>query len=162
MQLRPPPQLPETHALLELTREFLAEAHTTPITLEQAAQHACLSPFHFHRLFTRTFGETPHGYLTRLRMERARQLLLGTELPVTEICLEVGYSSLGTFSRRFHERFGSAPSEYRRRARRFFPGCRMLPARTIPTCFLRAWGAVPGTERKIGEAPLLSHVLTSR
>ncbi len=152
---------PDTYDLLERSREFLAAAYQAPLTLEDAARHACMSPFHFHRLFSRAFGETPHAYLTRLRMERARQLLLGTDLPVTEICLEVGYSSLGTFSRRFHERFGRPPSDYRQRARRYFPGFRSLPARFVPTCFLRAWGTLPETERKIGEAAAGTLVLRS-
>jgi AraC-like DNA-binding protein len=90
-------------------RDLLAAGYHAPIPLDRAAREACLSPFHFQRLFTRTFGETPHRFLTRLRMDQARQLLAAGDLPVTEVCLEVGYTSLGTFSSRFAALTGLSP-----------------------------------------------------
>jgi AraC-like DNA-binding protein len=71
-------------------RDLLASEYQSRVLLEQAAREACLSEFHFHRLFRATFGETPHDFLTRLRMERARQML-ASERSVTEVCFEIGY-----------------------------------------------------------------------
>src|SRR5437764_514754 len=110
----------ETFARLQRSRDYLAERFASPISLEEAARQAYLSPFHYHRLFARTYGETPHEFLTRRRLDHARQLLIAGDLPVTEVCLATGYLSLGTFSSRFHEQVGCSPTEYRRSARRFF------------------------------------------
>jgi AraC-like DNA-binding protein len=85
-----------------------------PLDLNQVAREATLSPFHFHRGFTRLFGETPHAYLTRRRMEQAAGLLQATEMPVTEVCLAVGYQSPGAFSTLFRKHSGVSPREFRR------------------------------------------------
>ena len=71
-------------------RDLLAASYNLRVPLDVAAREACLSPFHFQRLFARTFGETPHDFLTRLRMDQAKQLLGAGHLPVTDVCLEVG------------------------------------------------------------------------
>jgi AraC-like DNA-binding protein len=136
---RPSPLLPARDDLflrLNESRDFLAHSFAAPVSLEDAARQACLSPFHYHRLFARTFGETPHAFLTRRRIEEARRLLIAGDLPVTEVCLAVGYASLGTFSIRFHHLVGSSPSAYRRAAHRFFRLSPLYPYRFIPTCFL--------------------------
>jgi AraC-like DNA-binding protein len=121
---------------LETSRDFLAGEFAASVSLRDAARHACLSPYHYHRLFTRAFGETPHAFVTRHRIEHARELLIASDLTVTEVCVEVGYASLGTFSSRFHRVVGSAPSDYRREARRFFRFSALYPYRFVPTCFL--------------------------
>jgi AraC-like DNA-binding protein len=82
--------------------------------LHYVARQAALSPYHFHRGFTRLFGETPHAYVTRRRMQRAAGLLRSTRLPVTEVCLACGYQSLGSFSSLFRRHAGLSPAEYRR------------------------------------------------
>jgi len=120
-------------------RDFLVAGHENCIRLEQAAREACLSPFHFQRLFARTFGESPHAFVTRLRMERARRLLEADDMPVTEVCLEVGYVSLGTFSRRFAERVGRSPSEYRLAARRWVAPRHGWRIYRLPSCFVSFW-----------------------
>jgi AraC-like DNA-binding protein len=94
--------------------------YQSQILLEAAAREACLSPFHFHRLFRSTFGETPHDFLTRRRIDHARRLLASGEMTVTEVCLEVGYSSLGSFSSKFQSLAGVAPTQYQREIRRGF------------------------------------------
>ena len=73
------------------------------ITLARTStnREACLSPYYYHRFFARTFGETPHDFLTRLRIDRAKRLLAREQLPVTQVCFAAGYESLGTFSSRF-------------------------------------------------------------
>ncbi|HXK04563.1 MAG TPA: AraC family transcriptional regulator [Verrucomicrobiae bacterium] len=116
-------------------RDFLAASISDPITLDSAAREACLSPFHFQRLFARVFGETPHDFLTRRRMDLAQQLLAAGDQPVTDICLQIGYTSLGTFSSRFAARTGQSPSAFRREARRLLaPSCGWRIYR-IPDCY---------------------------
>jgi AraC-like DNA-binding protein len=128
-----------TFRRLVRARDFLAAGHANRIKLEEAARQACLSQFHFQRLFARTFGESPHQLVTRLRMERARRLLEAGEMPVTEICLEIGYVSLGTFSMRFAERVGQSPSEYRRAARRWVAPRHGWRIYRWLACFVNLW-----------------------
>ena len=92
-----------------------------------------MSPAHFSRQFRATFGETPHRYLQRRRVERAMELLRETDRPVTEICLDVGFHSLGTFSRVLREIVGESPSSYR--ARFADDGA----ALRVPACWAMAW-----------------------
>ena len=94
--------------------EFLHAHAGERVTLRAVARAACLSEFHFHRLFVRAFGESPHAYLTRLRLDRARLRLASGAASVTEICAEVGFESLGSFSALFQRRFGMSPSQVRR------------------------------------------------
>jgi AraC-like DNA-binding protein len=128
-----------TFRRLVRARDLLAAGPANHVRLDEAAREACLSPFHFQRLFTRTFGESPHELVTRLRMERAQRLLETGEMPVTEICLEIGYVSLGTFSRRFAERMGQSPSEYRRAARRWVAPRHGWRTYFLPSCFTTFW-----------------------
>jgi AraC-like DNA-binding protein len=95
-------------------KRIMDDALEHPLRLAGIARQACLSPFHFHRLFRAVFGETPHAYLSRRRLERASRLLRETDSPVTGICLDSGFQSLGTFSTVFQARFGVSPREFRR------------------------------------------------
>jgi AraC-like DNA-binding protein len=96
------------------------------------ARIAFVSPAHFSRTFRATFGETPHRYLQRRRVERAMFLLRTSGRSVTEICVDVGFTSLGTFSRTFRDIVGEPPSAYRKRG-----GGTSVDA--VPTCFAKAW-----------------------
>ena len=87
---------------------------TASHTLAAVAREACLSPFHFHRCFRACFGETPHQYLSRLRLEEAAGCLRCTTRPVAEIAVAVGFESPAHFSRAFKRRFGATPQQYRR------------------------------------------------
>ena len=87
--------------------------YAEPLSLEFVAQQAGYSRFHFLRAFRKAYGETPRAYLTRRRIERARDLLRSANLTVTEISHMVGFSSLGSFSDRFTELVGCPPSQYR-------------------------------------------------
>jgi len=98
------------------------------------ARAALTSEAHFIRTFKQTFGETPHRYLQRRRLERAMALLRETDRPVTEICLDVGFTSLGTFSRTFSRVLGMSPTAYRA-AWRAGAGT----AGYVPTCVVMAW-----------------------
>jgi AraC family transcriptional regulator len=94
-------------------KDFLDSFHAEPLPLHEVARAACVSPYHFHRLFREVFGETPNQYLQRKRLERARELLNSTERNVTEISLDVGFESSTSFSALFRRTFGHAPREYR-------------------------------------------------
>ena len=131
----------DTFRRLCRARDFLAADYQSAIKLEEAAREACLSPFHFHRLFTSTFRETPHDFLTRLRIDRARRLLICADMSVTDVCMEVGYSSLGSFSLKFRSVVGRAPSEYQREIRRIFGySAPWRGALFLPDCFAAAFG----------------------
>jgi AraC family transcriptional regulator len=108
----------ENHRRLRRARDYMESSLAEPLSLDRIAREACLSPYHFHRLFTEIFRETPHTYLRRRRLERARELLVASDLPVTEICLETGYRSPGSFSNLFRRRYGLAPRQFRRAFRR--------------------------------------------
>lgn len=84
------------------------------LSLERMASHACLAPFHFHRLFASYFGETPHRYVTRMRLQHAAGLLVGTDRPVTDIALDCGFESPATFTAVFARRFGKPPGRFRK------------------------------------------------
>ena len=142
----------DTFRRLCRSRDLLAASYQEQITLDHAAREACLSSFHFHRLFASAFGETPHDFLTRIRMDRAKQLLLRGEMSVTEVCLEVGYSSLGSFSHKFRSLAGQTPTGYQREARRVF-GYRALrfargDAQPLAGFDEQAWVPAAGFDRR--------------
>jgi AraC family transcriptional regulator len=94
-------------------RDYLHAHLAAPVRLSELATIACLSPFHLLRVFQSAFGLTPHQYLNRCRLERARFLLEKTRIPVTAICLECGFTSLGSFSTLFQKRWGLSPRRWR-------------------------------------------------
>ena len=127
---------PATLARLCRARDYLASRFDRRTTLHNVAREASLSPFYFNRLFTQVFSETPHEFLTRLRIERAKTLLLADNRSITDICFDVGYESLGSFSSRFRSRTGLSPAAFRREARRVFGGFgRSWTLFYIPACF---------------------------
>ncbi|MDQ2854237.1 MAG: AraC family transcriptional regulator [Chloroflexota bacterium] len=94
-------------------RDAMDRSYAEPLDIRAVAAVACLSDAHFIRTFRSLFGETPHRYLQRRRVERSMFLLRETDRSVTDICLDVGFTSLGTFSRMFREIVGETPSGYR-------------------------------------------------
>ena len=114
-------------------RDHLDRHYADPIVLAALTDISGMSRFHLIRTFRAAYGETPGRYRTRRRVERACELLRSANLTVTEICLLVGFTSLGTFSTRFAELTGVSPSEYRRQAAE-----RGGPA-PIPGCFVLMW-----------------------
>jgi transcriptional regulator GlxA family with amidase domain len=110
-------------------RDAMDRAYAEPLDTPALAALAYVSEAHFIRTFRATFGETPHRYLQRRRVERAMFLLRETDRSVTDICLDVGFSSLGTFSRTFHGIVHETPIEYRLNA---------TPL-AVPTCFSMSW-----------------------
>ena len=130
----------ENNRRLLRARDAMDHTYAQPLDVTALAWIACVSRAHFIRTFRATFGETPHRYLQRRRVERSMWLLRETDRSVTDICLDVGFTSLGTFSRTFREIVGVSPAAYRRGN---------APVRgAVPTCFAMAW-ARPST---FGEA----------
>jgi AraC-like DNA-binding protein len=114
---------------LRRARDVADRHHAQPLDLDALAGAAHVSKYHFIRCFTEVYGETPMRYLTRRRIERAQDLLRSANLTITEVCVMVGFSSLGSFSSRFRELVGETPTQYRDRwAARGGPH--------IPGCFL--------------------------
>ena len=129
----------EANRRLLRARDAMDRRYAEPLDIAMLARIAYVSEAHFIRTFRATFGETPNRYLQRRRVERAMFLLRSTDRSVTDICMDVGFSSLGTFSRVFRDIVGEPPSTYRRRG----------PLPPVPTCFAMAW-ARPSS---FGEAP---------
>ena len=94
-------------------RDAMDRAYAGPLDVRAVAAVAHVSPAHFIRSFRAVFGETPHRYLQRRRVERSMFLLRETDRSVTDVCFDVGFTSLGTFSRTFHNIVGETPSGYR-------------------------------------------------
>jgi transcriptional regulator GlxA family with amidase domain len=133
----------EQNRRLLRARDAMDRDYAQPLDIATLAKVALVSESHFIRTFRATFGETPNRYLQRRRVERAMFLLRSTARPVTDICLDVGFSSLGTFSRVFRDIVGEPPSAHRRRG----------PLPPVPSCFARAWlrpssfGEAPDADR---------------
>jgi AraC-like DNA-binding protein len=102
-------------ARLRRVRDRIDREYAQPLDVEALARDAHMSPGHFSREFRTAYGESPYSYLMTRRIERAMALLRRGDLSVTEVCFEVGCSSLGTFSTRFTELVGMPPSTYRQR-----------------------------------------------
>jgi AraC-like DNA-binding protein len=120
----------ETNRRMLRARDAMDRDYANPLDIEALAKIAFVSEAHFIRTFRATFGETPHRYLQRRRIERAMFLLRETDASVSDICLDVGFTSLGTFSRTFTEIVGEPPTTYRWRA---------ADLRAVPACFMKAW-----------------------
>ncbi|MEV4901415.1 helix-turn-helix transcriptional regulator [Citricoccus sp. NPDC055426] len=114
---------------LRRVRDRIDREYRQPLDVPALAAGVALSAGHLSRLFRRAYGESPYSYLMTRRVERAMSLLRGGGMSVTEVCFEVGSSSLGTFSTRFTELVGMPPSVYRERAGRDPDG--------LPTCVVR-------------------------
>ena len=116
-------------ALLRRVRDRIDREYAQPLDVEALARGVHMSAGHLSREFRRAYGEPPYAYLMTRRIERAMALLRRGDLSVTEVCMAVGCSSLGTFSRRFTELVGVPPSTYRRQAARQTEG--------LPSCVVK-------------------------
>ena len=129
----------ENNRRLLRARDAMDRSYAEPLDVPTLARIAHVSEAHFIRSFRAVFGETPNRYLQRRRVERAMWLLRSTDRSVTDICMDVGFSSLGTFSRVFRDVVGEPPSAYRARG----------PLGPVPSCFAMAWTR----PSSFGEAP---------
>ncbi|WP_193610601.1 helix-turn-helix domain-containing protein [Nocardioides lijunqiniae] len=132
-----------TNRRLLRARDLMDRTYAAPLDVPRLAQTAVMSPAHFAREFRRVFGETPHRYLQRRRIERAMFLLRTGDRPVSEICHAVGWSSIGTFGRVFRDVVGCSPSAFRERSR----GREQVG----PTSFAMRWQR-PVSSSSFGEA----------
>lgn len=117
---------------------FIDENFSDPINLDEISQKAFLSRYHFHRLFSQVYKKTPHQYLTYKRIEKAKDLL-SENRRVTEVCNEVGFESLGSFSVLFKKEIGFAPTYYRNMAWLKKQEEKEQPKRFIPHCFIEGY-----------------------
>jgi AraC-like DNA-binding protein len=117
---------------MRLARDVMDRDWAKPLDLGKVAAAAGYSRFHFVRLFRLTYGESPGQYLSRRRIERAKDMLRSANLTITEICMLVGFTSLGTFCSRFKQQVGLTPSEYRAEAQQ-------AGQPPIPGCFVLYW-----------------------
>jgi AraC-like DNA-binding protein len=132
-------EVEEFNRRLLRARDAMDRAYAEPLDVRAVAAVAHVSQAHFSRSFRAVFGETPHRYLQRRRVERSMFLLRETDRDVTDVCLDVGFSSLGTFSRTFRQIVGETPSGYRRgHGPIVAPHCVQLAA-------MRPWTAVGET-----------------
>jgi AraC-like DNA-binding protein len=115
---------------------FIDEHFDSPLDLDAIAGEACLSRFHFHRLFRRIYKRTPHQYLTFKRMDHARRMLAAANCTVGEICMQVGFESIGSFSMLFKKETGVTPGEYREALKLRRKEAEEQPKRVIPFCFI--------------------------
>ena len=139
---------PELVVHLRRAKDHMDRHYREPLDLDRVAAVAGVSKYHFARCFESTYGETPIRYLTRRRIERAQDLLRGANLTVTEVCMLVGFASLGSFSSRFAALVGESPTAYRNRwAAR--GGAR------VPGCYLFMKGVLDpaGTTGAISKKP---------
>jgi AraC-like DNA-binding protein len=130
------PAVPLARHLLRV-RDLIDRAYAEQLDVAALARSASVSPSYFSRSFKAAFGETPHQYVMSRRMERAKALLRAGELSVTEVCMAVGFASLGSFSTQFRRVVGESPSAYQRR-----DGHAALAR--LPGCYVRMWTR-PGT-----------------
>jgi len=127
---------PDVYKKIVSAKLYIDDNFNESIDLDRLSREACLSRFHFHRLFTRIYRLTPHQYLTRKRIEQARKCLAGYELTITEICNEVGFESIGSFSTLFKKEIGHAPTHYRVQAHERQQQTLEQPRSFIPHCFI--------------------------
>ncbi|RLV48384.1 AraC family transcriptional regulator [Nocardioides mangrovicus] len=123
-------------------RDALDTRYAEPLDIATLARLVHVSPEHLIRSFKSVFAETPHRYLQRRRVERAMFWLRTTDRPVTQVCLDVGFESLGTFTRTFRAVVGETPTAYRRRG----------PLPPAPGCVTRAWTR-PASYASVSEKP---------
>jgi AraC-like DNA-binding protein len=122
---------PDDLAHLRRARDVMDREYARPLDVPALARVALMSPSHFARQFRAAYGETPYAYLMTRRIERAKALLRRGDLNVTEVCMEVGCTSVGSFSSRFTELVGESPSAYRARNHE--------ASRRVPACIAKMW-----------------------
>jgi AraC-like DNA-binding protein len=136
---------PEEVVHLRRAKDLVDRSYAQPLDVNVLARHAHVSPAHFSRRFKEAFGETPYQYVLTRRVERAQELLRNTDTSVTDVCLEVGFQSLGSFSSAFSRVTGMTPTAYRATAEGFPP--------TVPGCWAAQWTRPNGAGMEKREGP---------
>ena len=109
------------HKQVRLARRVLDRSYDTPITIKELSREVALSPYYLIRAFRQVYKQTPHQYLVEQRIAKAKELLRNSDLSITEICMTVGFESLGSFSTLFSKSVGISPSAYRISCNPIFP-----------------------------------------
>ena len=117
-------------------KTYIDAHYQEPLDLDQIAEEACLSKYHFLRLFKKTYQITPHQYLLKKRIGVAREKLGNTELSIAEICAMIGLESIGSYSHKFKKLVGESPTCYRLRVQQEKAVSEERPRRVIPYCFI--------------------------
>ena len=120
---------------LSIGRDYIADNYLETFSLADAANNSFMSPFHFSRVFKEIYGETPNEFLIRLRIEKAKEMLITENYSVSEICERVGYMSLGSFSSLFLKHVGMPPTSYRRTLWSLSSEPFRYPSQVIPSCY---------------------------
>ena len=133
-------------AHLRRARDLIDREYARPLDVAALARAALMSSAHFSRQFRATYGETPYGYLMTRRIERAKALLRRGDISVTEVCMEVGCTSLGSFSARFSQLVGETPTAYRARDHGALAG--------VPGCIAKDLTRPSRESSRIGQTPV--------
>ena len=138
--------MPPAQTLRKLcdVRDLIRDCYAQPLTIQDLSLEADISAWHFLRAFRGAFGETPHDFLTRIRIAWVKELLTITTKSVTEICFDVGFSSLGSFSTLFHRQVGLSPGQFRRQVRSWVRVPGRFPWALVPVCFFEFYGPKDG------------------
>lgn len=118
-----------------LGRDYLQEHFSDSFSLTQVAKYSCMSKYHFSRVFTNVFGESPNTFVAKLRIEKAKKMLVTEKLSIREVCENVGYSSIGSFSSLFRKQVGMSPTQYRRELWSLSHEPLSFPMQSIPLCY---------------------------
>lgn len=126
----------ELHKRIVKTKLFIDRNFAQPIDLDTLSSEACVSKFHFIRIFKKTYSKTPYQYLFQKRMDQAKEMLKAGKLSIYEVCLRVGFESRQTFTTKFRQYTGLTPAQYRRKELERKIIGQTQPAQMIPFCFL--------------------------
>ncbi len=129
---------PDIYQRIAAAKVYIDENYQEAIDLHQISKQAFLSRFHFHRIFKKVYHKTPHQYITQKRLGKAKDLLAGNK-QVKEVCNEVGFESIGSFSILFKKEIGFAPQYYRNMAYQKKIAQRAQPKKAIPHCFIESY-----------------------
>jgi AraC-like DNA-binding protein len=126
---------PDLYKRIIRAKDFIDDCYSDSINIERIAKEAHISPYHFIRVFHKIYNKTPHQYLTRRRIDKAKELL-SRDSSITNVCFDVGFESPGSFSTLFSKHVGYPPAVYRKEHRRKMMLSVCFPEKLIPYCFL--------------------------
>lgn len=118
-----------------LARDYLTQHYARNFDLDEVASHSCMSKYHFCRIFSAVFGESPYQYISRMRIDHAKRLLITSSLNINDICEAVGYTSIGSFSLLFRKKTGMSPTQYRSKVWALTKEPLTYPVQSIPSCY---------------------------
>ncbi|WP_420813330.1 helix-turn-helix domain-containing protein [Neptunomonas concharum] len=118
-----------------LGRDYLTKHYAGHFDLDEVANYACMSKYHFCRVFSEVYGESPYHYISKMRIEQAKRLLVTSKLSINDICEAVGYTSVGSFSFLFRKKTGMSPTQYRSKLWALVKDPLTYPVQSVPLCY---------------------------